>query len=275
MVRQKLAEIWKTFFLSQGFELIATPSATILEMIQNHAKVGKKTAAIAYIGCGQGKEGLFTPGKGFVDQAYFFGDASEFVISFLQFIVKFLRMFPFDYEVVLCGKETKLLQKALKSCHIEAAIEREGESGIEFRLRDVWGRGWTGPYIRMEGSATLCSFFSSMERFVGLLLEASNGALPFWLAPEQIRILSLGEASGVELQSRLSREGCRVGLDDRKAPLKQRMRDALRERVPYSIVLGDREQSAGMVSVRAYGSEEPVEMTLETLISRLKNIENQ
>jgi len=274
-VRQKLLETWKTFFLSQNFELMATPSTTSIEMLKNHAKIGQKTAAVSLISCASGSEGMLTPGKGFVDQAYYFGDASEFVISFLQFIVKFLRMFSFDFEVVLCGKETKTLRKALRDCQLEAAVEKEGENGIEFRLRDVWGRQWTGPYIRSERGVTVFSLFSSMERFFALVLEQTKGALPFWLAPEQVRILSLGEISGSELLSTLKREGWRATLDSRRVPLKQRMRDALRERVPYSIVLGDREHEAGMVSVRAYGSDEPVQMTLETLISRLHELENQ
>lgn len=275
LVRQKLLEVWKAFFLSQKFELIATPSSTLVEMVRNHAKIGKKSAAISLVSCEFGSEGMLTPAKGFVDQAYFFGNATEFIISFLQFIVKFLRMFPFDYEVVLCGKKSQPLQKALKECHIEAVIEKEGESGVEFRIRDVWGRNWTGPYVKAEEGVAIFSLFSSMERFFALLLEATHGALPFWIAPEQIRILSLGGTSGDELQSKLIREGWRVVLDDRKDPLKQRIRDALQERVPYSIVLGEREHQTGMLSVRAYGSDELVEMKLETLISRLKQFENQ
>lgn len=274
-VRQRLLEVWKNFFLSQGFELMATPSTTSIEMLKNHAKIGRKSAAISLVSCASGNEGMLTPGKGFVDQAYYFGSASEVIISFLQFIVKFLKMFFFDFEVVLCGKETKTLQKALEECQLKTAVEREGENGIEFRLRDVWGRPWTVPYIRSERGVAIFSLFSSMERFFALVLEQTKGALPFWLAPEQVRILNLGEAGGAELLSTLKREGWRATLDARALPLKQRMREALLERVPYSIVLGDREQGAGMVSVRAYGSEESIQMKLETLISRLHELENQ
>ncbi|MER3414768.1 MAG: threonine--tRNA ligase [Gemmataceae bacterium] len=95
--------------------------------------------------------------------------------------------------------------------------------------------------------------FGSFERFVGILIEHFAGAFPFWLAPEQIRILPVSDrfleyAQKVELE--LKNRGFRVTLDARPDKLGAKIRDAQLEKIPFMLVIGDKEVQAQTVSVR-------------------------
>ena len=94
--------------------------------------------------------------------------------------------------------------------------------------------------------------------------------LPLWMAPEQIRVMGFNKEKIESVAEALQKENLRVGIDLRKELLSKKMHDSLRERVPYSIVLGDRELESETLSVRAYGTEVPESIKIETLMSRLK-----
>jgi threonyl-tRNA synthetase len=104
------------------------------------------------------------------------------------------------------------------------------------------------------------ALLGSLERFIGVYLEHTGGDLPLVLAPEQARILPVGDAHRPDaeaLAERLRAEGLRVEVDDRVETLGRRIRDAELEKVPYVVVWGDRE-SLGAVSVRRRGGEQSV-----------------
>jgi threonyl-tRNA synthetase len=98
--------------------------------------------------------------------------------------------------------------------------------------------------------------FGSMERFMGILIEHFAGAFPLWLAPEQVRVIPVSTdkpavtsyARGVE--SALREKGFRVSTDLRHETMKAKIRDAQLEKVPYMLVVGDKEAAAGTVSLR-------------------------
>ena len=93
----------------------------------------------------------------------------------------------------------------------------------------------------------------SLERFVGVLIEHFAGAFPLWLAPEQVRVLTVSEKSepyGREVQSRLAAAGLRATGDYRGAKLNAKIRDAQVELIPYMFVVGEKDRDAGTVSVR-------------------------
>jgi threonyl-tRNA synthetase len=95
--------------------------------------------------------------------------------------------------------------------------------------------------------------FGSMERFVGMLIEHFAGAFPLWLAPEQVRVMPIGEkfddyARQVAQQFRDA--GFRVTTDLRSAKVNAKIRDAQLELIPYMMVVGGRDQEAGTVAVR-------------------------
>src|SRR5207248_5299893 len=93
----------------------------------------------------------------------------------------------------------------------------------------------------------------SMERFFGVLIEHFAGAFPLWLAPEQVRILTVSEKSeayGRALELRLKEAGLRVSGDYRPEKLGAKVRDAQLELIPYMFVVGPKDMEAGAVSVR-------------------------
>jgi threonyl-tRNA synthetase len=279
-LKELLIDFWKKELAKQNFQFIATPSLDTQQMFETHLKLAKerqiRTAEIASLPLfGEGHEGLLDLPHGFIDQAYIPFKKEELLselISSLQFIVKILKMFSFDYEVVLYSKNADLLLEALQTCHIHVKQEKGPHSTIEFYLIDIFGRRWKGPSltVRFDCGVIVQSLFSSLERFVALFLEASKGKLPLWMVPEQVRVMGFQKKQIHPVVSALQKEGIRVGMDLREENLSKRMHDALRERVPYSIVLGDRELECGTLSVRPYGVSAPEQMTIETLIDRLK-----
>ena len=93
----------------------------------------------------------------------------------------------------------------------------------------------------------------SMERFIGVLIEHFAGAFPLWLAPEQVRVLTVSDKSedyGRDVESRLLQAGFRVAGDFRAEKLGSKIRDAQLELVPYMFVVGERDREAGTVAVR-------------------------
>ena len=110
------------------------------------------------------------------------------------------------------------------------------------------------------------SIVSTMERMVAHLLEVHNGALPVWLAPEQVAVLPA--TSGAFAYARRVRQvlvssGLRAEVDDRDATLAARVRDAQQRRAPYIAVVGEREEASGNVAVRLRSSEQLPAMSLE------------
>lgn len=95
--------------------------------------------------------------------------------------------------------------------------------------------------------------FGSLERFCGILIEHFAGAFPLWLAPEQARILTISEKSldyARKIESDLKAAGFRVGIDPRPDKIGAKVREAQLEKIPYMLVVGEKDAAAGTVSVR-------------------------
>ncbi|HKV55713.1 MAG TPA: threonine--tRNA ligase [Candidatus Binataceae bacterium] len=115
------------------------------------------------------------------------------------------------------------------------------------------------------------AILGSLERFIGVLLEHTGGVLPFWLAPEQVRVLSLSEkveAYAGEVADLLRRAGFRASADIRNEKLGFKVREGELAKVPYMAVVGEREAAARQVSLRLLRGEKNQTMALEELIAR-------
>ena len=115
--------------------------------------------------------------------------------------------------------------------------------------------------------------FGSFERFVGMLIEHFAGAFPFWLAPEQARVMVVSqkvEEYGRQVEARLKEAGLRVSGDYRAEKIGSKIRDAQLELVPYMFVLGGREAETGQVALRDRLEGDLGAMPLEAAIARLK-----
>ena len=116
----------------------------------------------------------------------------------------------------------------------------------------------------------------SLERFIGILIEHYAGAFPFWLAPEQIRILPISDKVleyARKIQYELMAAGYRVEVDDSAEKLGAKIREASNWKVPYKIVVGPRDEAAGTVSVRKSGEGDLGTMSLADLIAKFKTEE--
>jgi threonyl-tRNA synthetase len=114
--------------------------------------------------------------------------------------------------------------------------------------------------------------FGSMERFVGILIEHFAGAFPLWLAPEQVRVLPVSERFteyGRKVEAELKHRGFRVTGDYRPEKVGYKIREAQLEKIPYMLVVGDKEQGAGTVAVRDRVEGDLGAMAVSELADRL------
>src|SRR5579871_2919609 len=114
--------------------------------------------------------------------------------------------------------------------------------------------------------------FGSMERFVGILIEHFAGAFPLWLAPEQARIMPVSERFreyGESIEAELRAKGFRVHGDYRPEKIGYKIREAQLEKIPYMLVVGDKEQGAGTVAVRDRVDGDLGAMSVAELVQRL------
>src|SRR5579863_6114564 len=117
------------------------------------------------------------------------------------------------------------------------------------------------------------AILGSLERFIGVLIEHTGGVMPLWLAPEQVRVLSLSEKVedyAKEIADLLKREGFRANADIRNEKLGFKVREAEIAKVPYMVVVGEREAADRSVSLRLLRGEKSNAMPIAALVERLK-----
>ncbi|MFZ4450627.1 threonine--tRNA ligase [Salibacterium aidingense] len=115
---------------------------------------------------------------------------------------------------------------------------------------------------------------STMERFIAFLLEEYKGALPTWLAPVQAKVIPVSAEVHLDyakkVEDELRRAGVRVEVDTRDEKIGYKIREAQTKKIPYMLVLGDREIEAGAVNVRRYGQQDSESIQLEEFVQRIK-----
>ena len=117
--------------------------------------------------------------------------------------------------------------------------------------------------------------FGSIERFIGIITEHFAGAFPAWLAPVQVKILPVTDRAldyAKELSDAMDGQGFRVEVDDRNEKIGKKIREATLEKVPYMIVVGDRDMENKTVSVRTRAGEDLGAMSLEDFTAKLKEV---
>ena len=122
--------------------------------------------------------------------------------------------------------------------------------------------------------------FGSIERFIGIITENFAGAFPTWLTPVQINVLpvknSLHESRCNELKKLFEQNNLRVQVDNREEKLGYRMRESQIKKIPYTIVIGDKELESTQITYRKYGVETPVTIELNDFIEMInKEIANK
>ncbi|MFR9504227.1 MAG: threonine--tRNA ligase [Rikenellaceae bacterium] len=117
--------------------------------------------------------------------------------------------------------------------------------------------------------------FGSMERFVAVLLEHTGGKFPLWLSPDQVVILPISEKYNdyaERVAAMLNSSDIRTQVDDRNEKIGRKIRDNELKKIPYLLIVGEKEEADGLVSVRAQGDGDKGQMTIEEFSSYLSNI---
>jgi len=189
------------------------------------------------------------------------------------------------------------LIRVVKSLGMEYTAE-EGEAAfygpkIDFVVRDCIGREWQLGTVQLDynlpkrfdleytGTDNKShrpvmihrAPFGSMERFMGILIEHFAGAFPVWLAPEQVRVLTVSEKFNdyaKEVESRLREAGIRVTADLGPDKVGAKVRLGAMDKVPYLAVVGDKEVQAGAVTIRERGGADLGSMPVEAFIARVQ-----
>ncbi len=122
------------------------------------------------------------------------------------------------------------------------------------------------------------AMLGSLERFLGILIEHCAGAFPFWLSPEQARVLSITDRAvpyGEQVRDRLRAESFRATLDARNEKIGAKVRDAQLEKVPFMLVVGDREAASGKVAVRSRREGDLGSLEVEVFLARARLLRNE
>jgi threonyl-tRNA synthetase len=163
---------------------------------------------------------------------------------------------------------------------------------IEYTLKDAIGRMWQCGTIQVDFSMPVRldaeyvaedntrkvpvmlhrAILGSLERFIGMLIENHAGALPLWLAPVQVVVLNISDAQADyarEVTQALKKQGFRVNADLRNEKITYKIREHSVQKLPYIVVVGDKERDANTVAVRARGNVDLGSMPIDALVERL------
>ena len=196
----------------------------------------------------------------------------------------------------LWDKAEHAVMEALRRSNVDFVIS-PGEGAfygpkIEYTLRDAIGREWQcgtmqvdfnmaerlgGEYVtessgRAHPVMLHRAIVGSLERFIGMLIEHYAGAMPAWLAPVQVAVLNISEGQAdyaAEVAKTLQDQGLRVQLDLHNDKITYKIRKHSLQKLPYILVVGDKEKETQAVSVRARGNKDLGAMSLESFTERL------
>ena len=194
------------------------------------------------------------------------------------------------------NKATEALSDALKDMNLPFVVN-EGDGAfygpkIDFHLEDSIGRTWQCGTIQLDFQMPQRFeleytgedgqkyrpimihrvVFGSIERFIGILIEHFAGKFPVWLAPVQVKILPVSDKSlgyARQLESEMRAQGIRVETDSRNEKIGYKIREAQLEKLPYMLIVGDKEREEGTVSVRKRDEGDIGALTMKDFIARV------
>ncbi len=219
------------------------------------------------------------------------------------------KKFGFTYHVELSTRPEKFLGKIEDWDHNEAQLKaaldelgldykiNEGDGAfygpkIDFHLRDAIGRTWQCGTIQLDSQLperfdlTYTGrdgekhrpimihrvAYGSIERFIGILIEHYAGKFPVWLAPVQAKILPISDKFmdyAKALEQKLFDAEVRVALDDRAEKIGYKIREAQMEKVPYMIIVGEKEVEEGNISIRLRDTGETISMSADEFVAKV------
>lgn len=200
-------------------------------------------------------------------------------------------------EIAVWDRAEQGLKDAMDEHNLEYEIN-EGDGAfygpkIDFKLKDALGRTWQGATIQLDfnlparfdlkynasdGSMQQPVMihrviFGTMERFMGVLIEHFSGAFPLWLSPTQVSIIPVSEKHfdyADSVYKKIREAGMRVHFDDRNETVNHKIREAQLSKVPYMLILGDKEKEASNVAVRVRDKGDIGAKNLDEFINKAK-----
>lgn len=247
------------------------------------------------------------------DDAHIFmtpSQVKEEIKNVVALIDKVYKVFNFTYHVELSTRPensigsdedwalaTDALREALDELKLDYVVN-EGDGAfygpkIDFHLNDAIGRTWQCgtiqldfqlpqrfdlEYVGEDGEKHRPIMihrvvYGSIDRFMGILIEHFAGAFPLWLAPEQVRVLTLTDRSNdyaEKITQTLKEHGFRAEVDARNEKIGYKIREAMSMKLPYLIIVGDEEEKSGTISIRGRGFENKSGLNLDEFIARLE-----
>ena len=213
------------------------------------------------------------------------------IAGVIKLVNEIYSIFGFEYKVELSTRpdnsmgsdeQWELAENALKKVLKDLNIDYELNEGdgafygpkIDFHIKDCLGRSWQCgtvqldfqmperfdlTYIGEDGEKHRPVMlhrviFGSIERFIGILIEHYAGAFPVWLSPVQVKILPISEKQhdyAKKVEEEMKAKGIRVKLDDRSEKIGYKIREAQLEKVPYMVIVGQKEEEENILSVRS------------------------
>ena len=191
-------------------------------------------------------------------------------------------------------KSEKALQDAIEKLDLKYQIDEGGGAfygpKLDFVLTDAIGRDWqcgtlqadfnlpgrfNSTYVNEKGNKSVPvllhrAVLGSFERFIGIILENYGGNLPFWLAPTQVVITTITDAANeyaVTLFNLLKSNDIRVKLDNRNEQISYKIREHSLLKVPHIMIVGTNEVEENKVSIRSFGSEKTISMSVEEFLA--------
>ncbi|WP_025117183.1 threonine--tRNA ligase [Lysinibacillus fusiformis] len=160
--------------------------------------------------------------------------------------------------------------------HIKDAIQRSHQCAtvqLDFQLPEKFDLTYINEHNEKVRPVVIHrAVFGSIDRFLGILIEHFGGAFPIWLAPQQVQVIAVADAHqdyAKQVVKALQHEQIRVQIDDRQEKLGKKIREAQLHKIPYIIVIGDRETAHQNVSVRRHGQQATVEYSKSQLIEEM------
>ncbi len=232
------------------------------------------------------------------------------IMGVARLINEVYTLFGFKYHVELSTRPedsmgsdedwemaTEGLRAALDELGLDYVVN-EGDGAfygpkIDFHLVDAIGRTWQCGTIQLDFQLPQRFeleyqgadgekhrpimihrvLFGSIERFIGILIEHFAGAFPAWLAPVQVKVLPISDKFaqyGESVRKKLEEEGIRVELDTRSEKIGYKIREAQMQKIPYMLIVGQKEQEEGKVSVRSRGAGDEGQKSLAEFVEALK-----
>jgi threonyl-tRNA synthetase len=237
----------------------------------------------------------------------------EEIIKIINLVDKFYKIFKFDYHVELStrpekrigdeklwDKAEKILEKILEKKELKFKINK-GDGAfygpkIDFHISDSLKRTWQLATIQLDFAMPERFdldytdndnkqkrpimihrvIYGSLERFIGIMLEHTNGHLPLWLSPVQVRIINFTDKNNKSCENlleKLKENNIRADIDLHQEPIGGKIKQAEIEKIPYIVVIGDKEEKTESVAVRKDSkiSQIKKEEFIEKVLKEIKN----